>query len=52
MDRDVDFLLDSIDTKTFLQDQAQTMGMDLENDAWLPNELEQNEQDALRWAGL
>lgn len=52
MDRDVDALLDVIDTKTFLQDQAQTMGVDLENDSWLPNELEPEEQDALRKAGL
>lgn len=52
MDRDIDSMLDVIDTKTFLQDQAQTMGMDLENDGWLPNELDTEEQDALRNAGF
>lgn len=52
MDRDVDFLLDQLDTKTFLQDQAQTMGMDLENDTWLPNDLEDDDRDALSRAGL
>lgn len=52
MDRDVDSMLDMIDTRTFLQDQAQTMGMDLENDRWLPTELEPDEQEALRFAGL
>ncbi|MBY8976283.1 hypothetical protein KHP62_10720 [Rhodobacteraceae bacterium NNCM2] len=52
MDRDVDSILDTIDTKTFLQDQALTMGMDLENGGWLPNSLEDDEQDALRKEGF
>ncbi|MEM7508720.1 MAG: hypothetical protein AAF415_18465 [Pseudomonadota bacterium] len=52
MDRDIDAMLDVIDTRTFLQDQAHSMGMDLENDSWLPNELDAEEQDALRSAGL
>ncbi|MEM7669553.1 MAG: hypothetical protein AAF317_10450 [Pseudomonadota bacterium] len=52
MDRDVDMILDTIDTKTFLQDQAQTMGMDLDNGGWLPNDLEKDELDALRSEGF
>ncbi|MEM7176286.1 MAG: hypothetical protein AAF503_01160 [Pseudomonadota bacterium] len=52
MDRDVDEILDTIDTRTFLQDQAQTMGMDLENGGWLPNTLEADEQDALKKEGF
>ncbi|MEM8792728.1 MAG: hypothetical protein AAGE80_14000 [Pseudomonadota bacterium] len=52
MDRDVDDILDTLDTKTFLQDQARTMGMDLENGGWLPNELEKSEEDALRYEGF